>query len=83
VDIWSAGCILAEMILRKPLFPGEDINHQIKLIFELLGKQNLKENIGNSSGSINNIVSSKPLKEFEDIFENVDELAIDLLKKNA
>ena len=24
VDIWSAGCIFAEMFWRKPLFPGKD-----------------------------------------------------------
>lgn len=24
VDIWSIGCILAELIGRNPLFPGED-----------------------------------------------------------
>lgn len=22
-DMWSAGCILAEIIIRKPLFPGQ------------------------------------------------------------
>jgi serine/threonine protein kinase len=22
VDVWSAGCIMAEMLMRKPLFPG-------------------------------------------------------------
>jgi len=22
IDIWSAGCIFAELILRKPIFPG-------------------------------------------------------------
>lgn len=24
VDMWSVGCIFAEMLGRKPLFPGED-----------------------------------------------------------
>jgi mitogen-activated protein kinase 1/3 len=24
IDIWSVGCILAEMIARKPLFPGHE-----------------------------------------------------------
>lgn len=23
IDIWSAGCVMAEMILGTPLFPGE------------------------------------------------------------
>lgn len=25
IDIWAVGCILAELILREPLFPGNDI----------------------------------------------------------
>ncbi|OQD78079.1 hypothetical protein PENANT_c091G06810 [Penicillium antarcticum] len=38
VDIWSSGCIFAEMILAKPLFPGKDQVHQFTLIAEVLGK---------------------------------------------
>eukprot|EP00980_Cylindrotheca_fusiformis_P030912 scaffold25626_cov137-Cylindrotheca_fusiformis.AAC.3 len=37
VDIWSAGCILAELILGKPLFTGKSEMDQLKLIFEMLG----------------------------------------------
>ena len=32
IDIWSLGCIFAEIINRTPLFPGKDYVHQIKLI---------------------------------------------------
>ncbi|VDM95311.1 unnamed protein product [Thelazia callipaeda] len=37
VDIWSAGCILAEMLLRRQLFPGKDAASQVKMIIYYLG----------------------------------------------
>eukprot|EP01084_Bolivina_argentea_P234930 395473_1 len=37
VDIWGVGCILAELILRKPLFPGQNYLDQIKLIIDTIG----------------------------------------------
>ena len=37
VDIWSAGCILAELLLGKPLFCGKKDMEQLQLIFSMLG----------------------------------------------
>ena len=37
-DMWSTGCILAELLTGVPLFPGQDDQHQVELI---LGCQNL------------------------------------------
>mmetsp|Transcript_21607 Transcript_21607/g.39514 ORF Transcript_21607/g.39514 Transcript_21607/m.39514 type:complete len:298 (+) Transcript_21607:45-938(+) len=37
IDMWSVGCIFAEMLLRKPLFPGDSEIGQIFHIFKLLG----------------------------------------------
>jgi len=37
IDVWAAGCIFAEFFLKKPLFPGRDHLHQLKLIFHILG----------------------------------------------
>lgn len=38
IDIWSVGCIFAELILRKPYFPGDDYIDQLTIICEKLGK---------------------------------------------
>jgi serine/threonine protein kinase len=27
IDVWSVGCILAELITRKPFLPGRDVKH--------------------------------------------------------
>lgn len=37
VDCWSVGCILGEMLLRKPLFQGKNFVHQVQVILEKLG----------------------------------------------
>jgi serine/threonine protein kinase len=29
IDVWSVGCILAEMMLRHPLFPGQEQEEQV------------------------------------------------------
>uniref|UniRef100_A0A158P6J8 Dual specificity tyrosine-phosphorylation-regulated kinase mbk-2 n=1 Tax=Angiostrongylus cantonensis TaxID=6313 RepID=A0A158P6J8_ANGCA len=37
IDMWSLGCILAELLTGYPLLPGEDESDQLALIIELLG----------------------------------------------
>lgn len=37
VDLWSAGCILAELLTKRPLFPGQTEVDQVDLIFKLCG----------------------------------------------
>eukprot|EP00177_Eucheuma_denticulatum_P005802 GFKZ01010589.1.p1 GENE.GFKZ01010589.1~~GFKZ01010589.1.p1 ORF type:complete len:308 (-),score=44.74 GFKZ01010589.1:3552-4475(-) len=37
VDIWSIGCIFAEMVMRQPLFPGDSEIDQLHKIFLALG----------------------------------------------
>ncbi|XP_058778308.1 mitogen-activated protein kinase 4-like [Vicia villosa] len=37
IDVWSVGCIFAEIMTRQPLFPGKDYVHQLRLITELIG----------------------------------------------
>lgn len=37
VDMWAVGCIFAEMLLRRELFPGRSVGNQIKIILHNLG----------------------------------------------
>lgn len=37
IDLWSVGCIFAEMLGRKQLFPGKNYIHQLQLILSVLG----------------------------------------------
>lgn len=37
IDIWSVGCVIAEMMFKRPLFPGDSEIDQLYKIFLLLG----------------------------------------------
>ncbi|XP_066256713.1 cyclin-dependent kinase 2-like isoform X2 [Euwallacea similis] len=37
VDIWSLGCVMAEMLLKRALFPGDSEIDQLYKIFKVLG----------------------------------------------
>lgn len=41
IDVWSAGCIFAEMLLRKPLLAGTDEFDQLRRITEFTGTPSL------------------------------------------
>jgi glycogen synthase kinase 3 beta len=43
VDIWSAGCILAEMLMGRPIFPGNDNQDQLIKIVLILGAPSLAD----------------------------------------
>jgi len=83
VDIWSAGCVFAEMLDGNPLFPGKDHIHQFSLITELLGTP--PEDVIRTIGSRNAMTFVKSLPKHErrplkDKFKNAESLAIDLLE---
>mmetsp|Transcript_5157 Transcript_5157/g.32376 ORF Transcript_5157/g.32376 Transcript_5157/m.32376 type:complete len:323 (+) Transcript_5157:188-1156(+) len=40
VDMWSVGCIFAELVRKAPLFPGDSELQQLLHIFKLLGTPN-------------------------------------------
>lgn len=38
IDIWSVGCIFAELMVRRPFFPGDNYIDQLTMICDKLGK---------------------------------------------
>ena len=78
-DIWSFGCLIAELFLLEPLFPGATDFEMINLIFGFLGFSKEDEEVLKPKLKIN----YKEMKDsiFESTFDTADKDSIDLMKK--
>eukprot|EP00928_Gymnodinium_smaydae_P056060 TRINITY_DN39495_c0_g1_i1.p1 TRINITY_DN39495_c0_g1~~TRINITY_DN39495_c0_g1_i1.p1 ORF type:complete len:434 (-),score=94.88 TRINITY_DN39495_c0_g1_i1:57-1262(-) len=81
IDLWSVGCIFAEMIRRKPLFPGKNTQHQLQLIIACLGvpEKSVLQRIPNDK--CRKFIESLPgtmARPFREIFQ-ASPAAIDIL----
>jgi mitogen-activated protein kinase 1/3 len=84
IDVWSVGCIFAELLGRKTIFPGADCLSQLKLIVNVLGTMNDGdlEFIENLRGR--NYIKSLPYTPgipLYSMYPQAHPLAIDLLQK--
>jgi glycogen synthase kinase 3 beta len=50
IDVWSVGCVFGEMILGRPLFPGESGMDQLVEIIKVLGTPSREEVIAMNPG---------------------------------
>ncbi|NXK26906.1 MK15 kinase, partial [Arenaria interpres] len=85
VDMWSIGCILGELLLGKPLFPGTSTMNQIEQILRVIPAPSSEDILGMQSdykASVIDRMSSRQRMTFEQIFPPSTPLpALDLLKK--
>ena len=84
VDIWSVGCIFAELLGRQPLFPGDHYLDQIQKIIAVTGTPKMEDL---------DFIQKKEAKEFflklvkrtkltwSSLFPNANPIALDLLEK--
>ena len=84
IDIWSCGCILAELFLKRPILPGKDYRHQLLLIFGLLGSPTEDDLKCIESTRARQYIKQLPKMNKPNLFEmfkGCNELGIDLLSK--
>ncbi|KAJ3536155.1 hypothetical protein NMY22_g6164 [Coprinellus aureogranulatus] len=84
IDVWSIGCILAELMLGKPLFKGKDYVDQLNKILDVLGspEERIIKKIGSDKAQA--YVRSLPFKKaipFRRILPTADSGALDVLSK--
>lgn len=84
VDVWSVGCVFAELFLRQPLFQGSDNENQLDIIINFLGTPSTADIKEMNSDYLNQYLLKIPKRnpiKFEEHFKNADKLSLDLMKK--
>ncbi|XP_062176943.1 mitogen-activated protein kinase 15 isoform X2 [Alnus glutinosa] len=84
IDIWSIGCIFAELLTGKALFPGKNVVHQLDLMTDLLGTPSAEAiaRVRNEKARryLSSMRKKKPIP-FSQKFPNADPLALRLLER--
>lgn len=83
--MWSLGCILGEVMLKSPLFPGNCTTNQLERILQLTGQPSLSD-IKSIKAELGEVmiseISNGKIKKRTDIFSKVeDKNCIDLIHK--
>eukprot|EP00878_Enallax_costatus_P040606 GHUV01046925.1.p1 GENE.GHUV01046925.1~~GHUV01046925.1.p1 ORF type:complete len:169 (+),score=46.53 GHUV01046925.1:68-508(+) len=81
VDMWAAGCVLAEMLLRRPWFPATCDIDQLDKIFKALGVPTLQTWPGMADLPNKILFKPAPGQPLEDIFPEASADCLDLLRR--
>ena len=81
VDLWSVGCVIAEMFMGEPFFLGKNTEEQVTKIAEVIGAPDefdVKALVGSKKQSFDAI---KPITIKKKLAGKASDLAIDLITK--
>jgi len=83
IDMWSVGCILAELLTKRAIFPGKNEIDQLDLIFKLCGTPN--EDVWPDVNKLPWWKTFKPSKTYKrcirETFKHFSPDALDLIDK--
>ena len=82
IDVWSVGCIMAELIRRKPLFPAKNFMHHLNLIIDVLGSPS-EADLHFAEQETKDMVMNMPhvpKLPLEVLFQNADKDAVSLME---
>ena len=80
LDIWSYGCIVGELLTKKPVFPGDSEIDQLYKIFKVLGTPNEETWVGVEKLPDYTLNFPQWKSIFVDKYKDYDPVLIDLLK---
>ncbi|ORM39442.1 Extracellular signal-regulated kinase 2 [Babesia sp. Xinjiang] len=84
VDMWAIGCILAELLINKPLFPGSSTVNQLSKVVAFTGMPT-EEDMESLGSPFTTLMMSSltkiPHKSIREYFPNAPEDAVDLVLK--
>ena len=83
IDMWSLGCILAELLLGKPVFPGTSTLNQLDRVMEITGRPSSEDIEAINSPLAPTMLESLPparSKRPRDMFPTASDDALDLLR---
>jgi len=84
IDVWSVGCILAELLGGRPFFKGRDYVDQLNQILRVLGTPNEETLSRIGSPRAQDYVRNLPFMQkrvFSHLFPNANPDALDLLNQ--
>lgn len=85
IDVWSAGCVLAELMMGSPIFRGSTTSEQLYKIIKIMGTPSREQIKAMNPSYTKPTLPSIPAKKLEEVFRgrvhNERDLAVDLLKK--
>jgi serine/threonine protein kinase len=82
VDMWSVGCIFAELLGRKPLFPGTDHVNQLATIIDVIGTPHVDRELRHVPEKARRYIAGlphSPGKPLRSLYPAASEQALQLL----